>query len=655
MRLFPLVKALKALRSLGPSQVGLYGIYRLGLASGYYRRFSQPSISKNPNLQLKPIFPMPDPGQLREVIGPVGLRDLLLEADEIVDGNFREFGGDPHPISLTPLPPLAHWTHYEKSQPASGSSQEDIKFTWEPARFGWAFVLGRAYHLTQNETYARAFWEYFETFQKANPAFLGPNWSSGQEAGLRLMAFAWMGQLLASSSHSTPARLSALAEAVAIHASRIPPTLVYARSQNNNHLLAEAAALTTAALTLPDHPSAPGWLALGRKWLAWCFTHQIDSTGEYVQYSMNYQRLMLQIALWINAISPQQDFPGAKPARNALALAAGWMISRLDPISGTAPNLGANDGALIFPLSTGDVSDYRPVTAAAARAFRSSEIPAGAWDEMSLWFGLELKGLTDQDPRPSPEKITAEHSWASLRAVRFISRPSHADLLHCELWWHGLNIARDAGTYRYNADPPWDNRLTSTLVHNTVSINQQEQMTRAGRFLYLDWADAVIVPSSSTDPAVVRSISAQTRAYKRFHVLHQRTLSLQPGENWLVEDQLIREMNPAQKTAPVYRLHWLLPDWEWQINVLSKNLTLRIKSPSGWIDLEISASEAFKNVGLYRAGNLIHGAGLSLPVAGWFSPTYDVKKPALALAVEVQSALDVSFQSRFIFPDLTVK
>ena len=35
------------------------------------------------------------------------------------------------------------------------------------------------------------------------------------------------------------------------------------------------------------------------------------------------------------------------------------------------------------------------------------------------------------------------------------------DQLHLDLWWRGLNIAQDAGTYLYNADPPWDNPLVT--------------------------------------------------------------------------------------------------------------------------------------------------------------------------------------------------
>ena len=115
-------------------------------------------------------------------------------------------------------------------------------------------------------------------------------------------------------------------------------------------------------------------------------------------------------------------------------------------------------------------------------------------------------------PRYLGDQLYGKKSWAYLRTAQFTSRPSHADQLHLDLWWRGLNIARDAGTYLYNAPAPWDNSLTTTLVHNTVTINGRDQMTRAGRFLYLDWVNAYRQSLPVEDPANCRGCAAVTAA-----------------------------------------------------------------------------------------------------------------------------------------------
>ncbi len=101
--------------------------------------------------------------------------------------------------------------------------------------------------------------------------------------------------------------------------------------------------------------------------------------------------------------------------------------------------------------------------------------------------------------------------------------PSHADQLHVDLWWRSLNVAQDAGTYLYNADPPWDNNLTTAQVHNTVTVNGRDQFTRAGRFLYLDWFNAYRRGILEADPAILQRTRGRHWGYWRMGVRHART------------------------------------------------------------------------------------------------------------------------------------
>ncbi len=648
--------AIKALRELGPAAVALNALYKLGLKTGYYRFLDhRPQTTDHRPLSLvSGLFALPSREQLLAALGPDGLEQLTREADEIVTGKHRPFGGEPVEIDLQAPSPQTHWSRLESNhQP----STFDIKLAWEPARFGWAFTLGRAFHATGDETYAAAFWRCFEIFQAANPPYLGENWTSGQEAGLRLMALTWAGQVFGPSKETTPSRLAGLAVSIGIHAARIPPTLLYARSQNNNHLLTEAAALYTAALALPDHPDSDRWLKTGQKWLDWCFTHQIDETGEYVQRSTNYHRLMLQTALWVfhverSRLNVLATSPTLNLRHSNLQLAARWLLSLLDFDSGGAPNLGANDGAYIFPLCSLPFNDFRPVADAAARAFLGYTLTPVPWDEMSLWFGLPRKeNLPEISRIPDCNHLYAPNSWGYLRAARYQSRPSHADQLHFDLWWRGWNIAQDAGTYSYNAPPPWDNQLTSTLVHNTVTVDGREQMTRVSRFLYLDWADATAQEQPANGAGFIQRVSAQTEAYARLGIHHTRTVTVSAEEHWLVEDELL---NRSQRMR-VFRLHWLLPDWEWEAGSRDSMFEIRLKSPQGWVTLKVGYGDLINHptITLVRAGEVAWGNLSNCPTTrGWVSPTYSVKNPALSLAVEVQSAGNITFTTEFNFPTI---
>ena len=654
---------LKALRDLGLEQVGLFALYRLGLRLGLFRRVPKPIT--NYQLRLAAEWPLPSRESLRALLGDNGQRALLAEADEIVAGNFRIFGGGLAEINLAPPPPLRHWTAYETS-PATRHPSPDIKLLWEPARFGWATVLARAYHLSRDDKYAESFWDYTEKFLLTNPPYLGPNWVSAQEAGIRILAWTFAGSLFREADSTTEPRARALAEAIAVHAERIPPTLVYARSQNNNHLLSEAAGLITAGLVLPDHPRAKKWLRLGRKWMNRALEKQIDGYGEYSQHSANYHRLMLQTALWVNALD-RSIFTSL--ARKNLARASHWLASILDSESGGVPNLGANDGAYLLPLTIRPFNDFRPIVQGAARAFLQYDIASGDWDEMSLWFGLKPVGRSFTADHYLADNLRGRESWAYLRTTRFTSRPGHADLLHLDLWWRGINITRDAGTFSYNAAPPWDNPLTATRVHNTVTVDSRDQMTRAGRFLYVDWADAYSRNEIDSDETIVAKKDSWHRAYRNPNITHRRTVTVDKDERWVVFDRMHFENLKFKGFEPIksedihiFRLHWLFPDWKWEISEAPFDETeaagydLRLLSPHGWITIRLCADlfmlemfdDKFK-VGMARAGQLIWGDTDVLPTDGWFSPTYGMKEPALSFSITAACNSTAEFSTVFMF------
>lgn len=660
--------SVKALRQLGAGALLQYAWYRLMLQSGWLEK-TAPEEERAYQLNPQAVLHLPEREKISRLLGQAGMQGLLAEAEEILSGKVRLFGGKPVDLNLAPPGPLVHWSRYERGLAPWGA--KDVKLIWEPARFGWAFTLGRAYFLSGDERCAAAFWGHTEAFLDVNPTNLGPNWASAQEAALRLMAFVFALAVFADSPHTTPVRAQRLAKALAEHAARIPITLAYARAQHNNHLLTEAAALYTAGLALPEHPSARRWLALGKRWLNTGLQEQIDPDGNYAQHSTNYHRLMLQTALWAQALQTDPDRPVFTPATlKKLEQAARWLRQLLDPISGETPNLGPNDGAYIFPFTSCPFNDYRPVVQAAALAFQNERpMKEGPWDEMVEWFNCpeieQLAAAPISAPALSIEQTphilqaASSGSWAYLRAARFRSRPGHADQLHLDLWWRGLNLALDPGTYFYNAPDPWENALAHTLFHNTVSVNGQAQMCRAGRFLWLDWAQAQAAEAQPPQAGEPARLSAQHDGYRRLGVIHRRQAAVE-GETWLIEDLLDKPENNRLKDPlpPIQaRLHWLLPDWEWEAGEEpgQDNFRLGLKSPYGKVVIEISARHSGEGAGqaqasLVRAGELLYGPGPAAPQSGWFSPTYAHKIPALSLSYSCSSTLPILFITRWALP-----
>jgi hypothetical protein len=628
------IKLTRAIRELGISKLWLYALYQAGLRSGHYRRVTpsrRDEFDGKPS--LPPIAHFPHVSQ--------SICDLVLaEADEIRRGQVRLFGGQPVPLDLAAGASTAHWTVLERKPP-----EEDIKLIWEPARFGWAITLARAYAFSGDQVYARDFWDKTLKFLSTHPPNLGRQWQSAQEVAIRLMAWVFCDRVLASAPSTTLDRQ--LWQAMAEHAARIPVTLVYARAQNNNHLLTEAAGLYTVGVYLPSHPRAEKWRKLGWHWLNRGIQDQVSEFGTYMQHSTNYHRLMLQLALFTDHLrreSKDRDWPQATLER--LAAATRWLWALTDPETGRVPNLGANDGAYIFPLASQPIGDFRPAISAAAKAFLDQDIyPDTELQEMGDWFKLTAPAPAElkQSQAPDMLRVNVGDGRAFLRAAHFGDRPSHADQLHVDLWWRGVNVAVDPGSYRYTAPPPWDNALQSSQVHNTLTVDGQEQMTRAGRFLWLDWAQAEILAYALDEEGQLDWVAAEHNGYRKTGACHQRKLAKCAG-GWLVSD-LVFPIGKQDLAAHEIRLSWLLPDWDWSIG--PQNM-LGLTHPKFTLTLRI---EGATQLNLVRAGETILGNIMAEPSWGWRSPTYTVKEPALQLIAIRSGVLPIELTSTWQFTD----
>lgn len=670
---------LKSVAQLGLKTTGLFFLYRLMLVLRVFcwltpARAARKKRKAIPLELRRDILRLPSTKELADIVGEQAAL-LLAEADDLAEGTIRLFGGSPVDLDLSPPSPLRHWSYYDRLP--GQIDGRDIKFIWEPARFDWAYKLARAYRLTQDERYAEAFWQHTLLFLEANPTNLGPNWASAQEIALRLIAMVFAYQIFASSPTSDPQRVDALSSAILAHAERIPPTLIYSRAQKNNHLLVEAAGMITAAHALPDHPRSNKLLNLGRYYFHKAIQEQITPEGVYIQQSTNYHRLMLQIALWVFALGEQ--FPALSMKR--LAAATRWLYALVDKNTGKVPNLGHNDGANIQPLAICPYHDYRPVLATAGRAFLNTQLlPAGPWDENALWLGIIKPQHNNSSDRPStaesslvasdrfPEPLIISHldcdSHAYFRTARYAYRPAHADQLHVDLWWNGSNLAQDAGTYLYNGSAPWGNPFAGTDVHNTISVGRCDQMLKAGKFLWLDWAQAEIIECSLADDR--RSATAIHDGYLRFGLIHQRRITALPGRIWEIEDKLRGKVKPEWRVGKLwrgdhnnpfeFRLHWLLPDWPFELttNPEASACTLRVRSPYGWIQLrvDVSLSEEGQVVfHIVRAGESTSAGYDALETWGWVSPTYGLKIPALSFSITTVTTPPVTFLSSWFLPE----
>ncbi len=463
--------------------------YRFLTLTGYYRwRLPAGQTYSGP-------FFVAD-GEERVLVAPG--REVEL-ADRILAGELPFFSWDWRRVGFPPDwssavdKPLPHWSRLDEF--AGG----DIKDAWEPSRFAGLQLLARAACRVKDSRFVEACNAWIGSWVEANPFNSGVQWKCAQETALRLLATVVSANLLERDAGICPT--PALMRFVREHARRIYPTLVYAIAQDNNHATSEAAGLFVAGAFLRSHGFVDGesnsWLKTGRRLIEARLQRLIMPDGSFSQHSVTYHRLMLDTMsvaeIWRLRISER---PWTARTQERLAKASRWMETIIDPASGDAPNLGANDGANFFADGQSPYRDFRGSANLATCLFLGRRSVAGVGSQhLELTLGFKEPPLAVSPPLEGLE-IFPDGGYAIwifgrarllLRLPIFRFRPSHCDVLHLDLFWQGVNLLRDGGSFSYNSKPDRSNYFAGVASHNTVQFDGRDQMPRIGRFLWGEW------------------------------------------------------------------------------------------------------------------------------------------------------------------------
>lgn len=565
------------------------------------------------------------------------LAQIEEEARQLLAGKLRFFNHAYHQVGFPPdwlRDPISglkyankvHWSQI----PDYGTS--DIKFVWEASRFSFVYTLVRAYAIHHNEDYAQAFWTSLEDWMDKNPPGFGPNWKDGQEAALRLLAACFGYYAFINADVTTPEQISRFTLFVAAHARRIKQNIDFAISTHSNHTISEGFGLWLAGSLFPEIRESKKYEQIGRAILEQEAQAQFLADGQYRMYSINYQRFAMQLYFLAIQLAEIQNKPFSLDLITSIERAVSFVVAITDPINGKAPQIGSNDGALILSTNQASFEDYRPLIQTGYYLLKKRRyFSSGAWDEDLFWLfgenalhapGLKaLPPLTDTFADGGLYVFENQHSKAFLRCARYLSRPSHADQLHFDLWWHDKNVLIDAGTYLYNGGGIWNNGLAHTEVHNTVTVDRQDQMRQASRITWVGWSQGRLQENFIRDGLRISRFELSA-----FHMLddapiHQRSIVEIPGDRWLILDRLL-----ARKSHH-YRLHWLLADCSYR--QMEDCSGLQFDCGPHRLQLLCGSSSSQVLFSIVRAD--------PQSTRGWRSQYYGDKEAALSIALESNS------------------
>lgn len=508
----------------------------------------------------------------------------------------------------------------------------DIKIILESNRFSFVYCLARAYARTQNQLYCYRFWELFEDWYTNNPPNLGVNWKCGQEIAFRAMALIFGAVVFNNSPYSTEERYTKLCKVLSFSVKRIELNLAYAISQKNNHGISEAMALWTMGVLFHEDKLASRWKKKGAYWLEKLAEDLIYTDGAFSQHSMNYHRVMLDDYLWVIAIAEKNNYKFSENFYHKIELAFLFLRSCIDMHTGQVPNYGHNDGALILPLTDCSYKDFRPTLQALHYFFYKNRLfKEGDWDEMSYWlFGGKFKDAKQSAALVQKSLCSEQSGYYYLRSnagglflrcpSKFYHRPGQADVLHVDLWWKGVNVLFDPGTYSYNGPGNWNNYYSSSAAHNVVIVDDQDQMKTISRFLRIPWLKGGVKHNLNAEISAPKYIEGFHTGYEdlRDPVFYKRLIIEIEDDVWVIVDRLF------SRGMHNYTLHYNIPNYPYD----RIESCIKLNMPAGSYYIYLGSSDDLSNIQLVKGGEK----------KGTFAPGYYKKADSISVSLSFNNS-----------------
>lgn len=424
--------------------------------------------------------------------------ELIKKADEACEGKITGFSsvvleyGQPINWQLNPITGKecnikSKWYQI----PDFDELQGDIKAVWEISRFTHFILLARAYLLTVNEKYYKAFSLQLGDWLDKNPYSYGANFKCGQECALRMINALLAYTVFERCGQTTEQDKENIKRLILRCYRKIRSNFFYAhKCIKNNHTLSELAGMIIGAWCCEDKNQ----LNYAFKILNETIDEQFTEDGGYIQYSFNYTRLALQTLEIVLAVEKKTAYRLNNRNRKKIQKSIDLMYQCQNE-SGDMPNYGSNDGALVFPFTSCGYRDFRPVVNTVHALLTGETLySAGKQDEELLWISGKTLGDFKRVERGRNSAIFRQagiytlrgrNDWLMFVLSNYRSRPAHMDQMHIDLWIDKVNVLCDCGTYSYASEQ--GKRLVSNVSHNTVVYKGKPQMNIYGAFMIYDW------------------------------------------------------------------------------------------------------------------------------------------------------------------------
>jgi Heparinase II/III-like protein/Heparinase II/III N-terminus len=443
-----------------------------------------------------------------------------------------------------------HWTEIQDYSKEAG----DIKFVWEKSRFSYLYDIIR-YDYHYNDNCADIVFRDILSWISNNHVNSGPNYRCSQEISLRVLNWIFALHYYRNSAVITEDIFELIQYAIYWQMDHVYKNIDFSRiAVRNNHAITETLALYLAGTFFPTMPGADRWKKNGKAWFEEEIAYQVYEDGTFLQFSMNYHRVVVQLLTWAITLSEKNDDRFSDVVYDRAKKSVTFLRTCMAEENGWLPDYGGNDGALFFKLNNAHYRDYRPQLQALAFALKM-EVGIDSPLEDAGWYGFDVKKVTRSKfrngifsfPVGGYYIVREPGTLTFIRCGSYKDRPAQADNLHLDIWHKGENILLDAGSFKYNTDEETMRYFNGTASHNTIMLDDKDQMLKGGHFIWYYWSSCKKAVLKEDGDTYVFDGAIRAFRYVRNGIVHKRTVTKKKGlPQWEVRDEVVRSAKQSR-------------------------------------------------------------------------------------------------------------
>lgn len=371
----------------------------------------------------------------------------------------------------------------------------DGKVPWELSRCHHLLWLGEAYGITGEEKYAEAIVSDIGNWIDENPLMHSVNWTCSMDVAIRAVNWLYALWLISDSTAFTDSFARKVSKSFFQHGFFIKNNLERIIPYSNNHYAADLVGLLYIGAFFNSTNTGKYWFKFATRELFNEVDCQILPSGAHYERSVSYHRLMVELFSSSYYMWKRYSVDVPVSVERKISRMYTFVFNYLKP-NGKAPLIEDNDDGRFLPFVKRDFRDHSYLLDQ-----NSLEIKLIANGNNPLYYELRETSYADVG-----HWIFRNHNVYAFFTnggqsrhqsnSTIVTTHTHNDLLSFELALGEDDLIIDPGTYRYVFssvnNPDGRNEFRSTMKHNTIMVDGEEQHELSETQLFVIRKNAVI-------------------------------------------------------------------------------------------------------------------------------------------------------------------